>query len=650
MMIKKIGLILMISIFCQLTSSAQTLRPDSTKKEPNSLFGFNGKKKNDSTLVTGSGATVTFHNSENQISVQLPPGKDPFKKMADQLDNTDKDAEKDAAPFLKQVQYAPIATVLTDAYKQVKEEYKEAVSNTIQLPKEDKDTQGSKEFEQHLLAACPAKEIQYKDIMNFIKQHEHDKSFNVTPPPTMDYENCWSCHPSKQSQYDTLVEHYYENTFKEEIKLTKEALGLARQESLLGMDNDPRWATNDPFTQELDNALGSSKHPTACTWMRSDDPMKAAQEIVEIAFRKADYLFHTYRKDFSRLSCVTRCLLRMTRQRELITGDESDGDYVLGEARNAVSYFCSIYTERIFLKEDFTQWPNMKFLMGLVRQSALLGNELVGNNVFNDFQKYDRFKLSMDVNVKAGKGDDYEIIHLQGDNYVALVPDSDTLQCLRMVEASDNNPLVSGSKKGELKMKLLDAELTGPGPTPKFVSPHDWQTALPTFILHDCDNGKDSMSVNPFYSEGNVKETWSYPQIGNRPTPLIQGMLGAIFSTKTEVEHMQDPKVQEEMKEKIMANSKQIQAMLAQMQQEVAKNGKVHNAVNMQKISDIQALMHKSTSVMPDLGGRLTLETPIHNPGPTMIDITYDGKKDSEAKDAIIYATYKLKMAMDTKK
>ena len=645
----KTGLILMISIFCQLTSSAQTLRPDSTKKGPNSLFGFNGKKKNDSTLITGSGATVTFHNSDNQISVQLPPGKDPFKKMADQLDNTDKDAEKDAAPFLKQVQYAPIATALTDAYKQVGEEYKEAVSNTIQLAKEDKENQRNKNFTQHMLAACPAAEAQYKDIMNFIKQHQHDESFNEPPPPSMDYENCWSCHPSKQAEYDTLVAHYYENTFKEEIKLVKEALGIVRQEHLLGMDNDPGLTANDPFAQALDNALGSSKHPTACTWMLDADPMKAAQEIIEIAFRKADYLFHTYRKDFTRLSCVTRCLLRMSRQRELITGDESDADYVLGEARDAVSYFCSIYTERIFLKEDFTQWPNMKFLMSLARQSALLGNETISDELINDFQKYDHFKLSMDVNVKAGKGDDYEIIHLQGDNYVALVPDSDTLQCLRMVEASDNNPLVSGAKKGELKMKLLDAELTGPGQTPKFVSPHDWQTALPTFILHDCDNGKDSMSVNPFYPEGNARETWSYPQAGNQPTPLVQGMLGAIFSSKTEIERMQDPKVQEEMKEKIMANSKQIQAMLAQMQQETAKNGKVHNAVDMQKISDIQALMHKSKSVMPDLGGRLTLETPIHNPGPVMFDINYDGAKDAEAKVAIEYATFKLKMVMEKK-
>ena len=87
--------------------------------------------------------------------------------------------------------------------------------------------------------------------------------------------------------------------------------------------------------------------------------------------------------------------------------------------------------------------------------------------------------------------------------------------------------------------------------------------------------------------------------------------------------------------------------MLAQMQQEVAKNGKVHNAQNMQKISDILALMHKSTSILPDLGGRLTLETPIHNIGPVMIDMTYDGAKDAEAKAAIEYATFKLKMVME---
>ena len=61
---------------------------------------------------------------------------------------------------------------------------------------------------------------------------------------------------------------------------------------------------------------------------------------------------------------------------------------------------------------------------------------------------------------------------------------------------------------------------------------------------------------------------------------IIQGLLGAAFNSKTEIDRMKDPKVQEEMKTKLMANAQQMQAMAAQMQQEISKNGKVPSAEN----------------------------------------------------------------------
>ena len=192
------------------------------------------------------------------------------------------------------------------------------------------------------------------------------------------------------------------------------------QEKSIGMGNSSEVELDASQQETLNQVLGSNKNPTACTWMWEAAPFKAWQELSRIAYYKADYIFNTYKKDFHRILAAKRILLRFTKQYSLVTGDDSNGKYVMSELSNAVSYFCAIYNERLFLKEDFTQWPNMQFLLGLARQSELLGGP--ESDVLDNLQKYDRFKLSMDVDVKIGKDGGYEMAHLQGDNYVALVP------------------------------------------------------------------------------------------------------------------------------------------------------------------------------------------------------------------------------------
>lgn len=638
-------LVLLLIVAFSIQAVGAQAQSGNTNTGPDIFFGYNGKKKNDSTLVTGGGAIIEYHQADNQLSVQLPPGSDPFKQMESTLNNTDNASQQDAAPFLKQIQFAPIAAVLTDAYKQVKEEYTAILSNTIQLPKQSAEDKANQAFAQNMLAGCPALEGQYNEIVDYIRQHKHDRTFNVPPPPAMDYENCWSCHPSKQVQYDTLVARYTRNAFEQEIKLIKEALGMAQTRSLLGMDQG--WQ-NDAFGQTLSQVLGSKSHPTACTWMFNANPWQAAQKLMQIAFNKADYLFDTYKGDFHRLPAVTNILLEFTKQYSLLTGGVGTDAYVIPKVRNAASNFFSTYTERVFIKEDFTQWSNMKFLFKLARQCAILGDETSDNTLIGLIQKYDSFKISIDVNCKLGRDGGYEQAHLQGDNYVALMPDDDTLQCLRMVEYSQD--MITNGKQNGLKLKLLDAQVIASGSTPKFTGPYTWQTALPTFSLHDCDHGKDSLTVNPIYPAGYASEIWNYPKLGNTKVPIIQGMLGAAFMSQKEVDRMKDPAVQEQMKAKLMANAAQMQAMAAQMQRQMSAGGPTHSAQNMQGVADMIAMMHKSTVAMPDLGGKITFETSLNNSGPVMIDVTYNGKNDSAAKDALVYATYQLKVVLDRKR
>jgi hypothetical protein len=207
--------------------------------------------------------------------------------------------------------------------------------------------------------------------------------------------------------------------------------------------------------------------------------------------------------------------------------------------------------------------------------------------------------------------------------------------------------MITDPKNSGLKLKLLDAEVTASGPTPKFTGPYTWQTALPTFSLHDCDKGKDSLTVNPIYPAGYASETWNYPNLGNTKVPLVQGMLGAAFMSQKAVDQMKDPAYQAQMKAKLMANAAKMQAMAAQMQRQMSAGGPTHSAQNMQGVADMIAMAHNSTTAMPDLGGKITFETPLNNTGPVMINVTYNGKNDSAAKDALVYATYQLKMVLD---
>ena len=507
-------------------------------------------------------------------------------------------------------------------------------------------------FLQTMLNNCPGLQARNDSIINFWKAHKTETTFDLPVPPFMIYEHCWACDTAKQNKYDKDVDMYDSAVFVEEYRWITEAIGMRRDLALMGLESGTRLdPANVLYTQTIIEMLGSYQHPTTCTWMRDADEnlSEAVDFLVNRYYYKAQALFYKYKKDEHYLQGIIKIYLKASRQRMLTISESNySKDPTLADVGEAEYDFFVKYRERIFIKHDWTQLPNIKFLFSLARETALLGHEdQLVNNFLKDFIKYDRFKLSMDVAVKEGTQGAYQLARLTGDNYISAVPD-DSL-CMRWVLVESSDP------KKYLNLKLEAAEFMLPKDKPIYAGTHVWKTTTPDIRFHLCDDSKDTIIIHTIFPEGLV-EKWNIPYSAskNPSQPFVQNLLNAGFLDikNVKLSASEAKSNEDKMKKEIEELGVKMKAMAEEMEKQM-KAGKRPIAEQMAKISKMQNMgneMQQSfTKYVPHAIGNYFFEVPIQNGNNVMIHAIIDGKKLFPENTELVYAIFKIDVKQELK-
>lgn len=626
---------------------------------PDHLLWYRGKKKNDTTLVTNTGVLVTLSASNNNVEVKLPPTENSFQPLIQEF-YKERDRIKEAKELLLKGQDAlvnyPVYKALEKGYERVQREYFELTSNTIALPKSDNTL--SNKGVAYVLDNCPQREQEYNQIVAYVKENKNKYSFDLPVPPNMDYDNCWGCDSKMRDLYDTLENRYIMEFFKRDSAMKAQAILLMRNFAFMGLNAGELTEMQDNSSESqkemVVKKIGSKKSPTQCTWI-----WEAASELPEllnrltlITLNKAEYLFETYKGDYHKLSAVIRIYLRAKRDYMILTGNTNE-DHVLEKINGALVKFLSNYQERMYFNHEYKLFANIEFLFFLARQVSLTenrNNSTTDKYFIEDFLNYNRFKLHFDIDCKTGSEGGYILAHIQGDNYIRIVPDSAHCVKLCLIESGDWGDF-SSSKNLNLKLKLLDAAIVAPDP-PKYAGTLNWQTIMPDIRFHLCDEGKDTIIVHSILPEG-FKETWDMPGMGKVSAGYVQALLIGCFLDESHIE--ESASELEAHEAEIMADlQKQAANMKAEQgkyRQELAK-GKAPSIEQQAKWKQMGEEM-LNTSMMdkyaPHRGGNYFFPVNLKN-DKIMIEERIDGKKLFPDNEGIIYAYFKIQLSQERKK
>ncbi len=657
---KKILLIELLSIlFLSVHLQAQIIKPSDTADH---LLWYVGKLIAKNKLKLPGGGTVTYNPSTGTVTVDGTSANDPLKTLEDKLNNEKKDEENDDKQILSEqpagVNYG-LAQSYNAAFEKVDAEYKSILSNQITLPQDnspDPQKQAEQNFVQSMFSeGCPKMKADFDEIMAFYNAHRHDdpNSFNLPEPPRQDYDNCWQCFPHKQDEYDTLVAYYLKEVNKPESDLISKGLGIEKTMALLGLQT--QFNNGEGGLENLNDQLyGSKSNPTPCSWLPGCDYdlKKALDFLVEREVQKGAYLFKKYRKDYYHLSAAVRVCLSAERSYCLYSGNDREQDAILAEIGGAMGSFKNDYFNRIFSKHDWTQLPNVGFLLELMREYELLGGS-AGNEV-DDFLKADRFKLSVDVDCKLGGNGEYQLAHISGDNYIRF-SSVDSPQCIIAQVITGASTDIKGTNV--LQLKLQTTEFVVPQNKAQFTytGSNDWYTFIPDFRFHGCSvsgDDKDTIIVHQLSPKGD-QEKWfmKAPQYGQEmDINYTQNLLMSCFLNKKETMNeagkAKDNKTQEAMKDSARA-----MAMRMLQQRGIDPNSVMKQA---QKPASVQNTISQTEQVvtqqLPYAPGNYLFTDPLKNGSPELFNQKLDGTKLFPENKKIIYAYFTLKITHETDK
>jgi hypothetical protein len=390
--------------------------PPAANQAKDILLWYNGKKVNDSILITPDATLVLYNKSRNIIVVQPPAKKDPSLQIIKRLEDIEKQKKElieIAAAKKNSFFLYPHITATLKEYEKQNEEYKNALKNTIPVPApvstaaiHSYTTGGPASVRLKMLMGIPAAVKQaYDEVMQKMKSYP---SLDFPPPPQENFGGCYECDGIAKNQY-AIDRYKWDKEFtKYEADLVARSQSIFKTMELLALNSDPE-----------------------STQIRA-----GLAKAIEFAFarmkNKVDLLIKNYGSDFTRLPSIIRMALSIERQKQLISGNENTYGETIKKLMSILDGFDK-YVDQQMAARNYDVVFNLAFLIGTERQKQLLGG-LEENNAASLLERiiaFNRFKISMeaDFNVTCNNDDGTcPIISSSGklatkkDFYVSLAP------------------------------------------------------------------------------------------------------------------------------------------------------------------------------------------------------------------------------------
>jgi hypothetical protein len=527
-----------IAILCACLAQAQ--QTDTSYR----ILWFKGKKIKANVLLTPQLDTVSYNPQKGRLKLVSKAGNGrKFDLMMFEVNRTpsrinetmtqiSKALPKPVAPYY----FKPVES----AYTSVDRDFRESLANVLELPQVTEENPGLalKPAEAARLAEVNATPglIKPSDITpDFIRSHpkiqeivayyEKVKGETITwvpTPPRTDLAYCNQCDSSIQQGYERDFEVFLQEFAGRDQEFITKILTILREAQLV---------YSGPALEETETLL-----------------FPILNFLQDRLMRKASVLISKYIDDPYRVQAVMRVVLPIERNRQLL-GVSRQGDGFFDSFFERAGATMKNFINRAMEEFDYKIALNLEFLLQTERTSQLFGTKnAVGLYRILDFNQ---FKFHIDVSAKIGGNGGYQLSQVRGDNWMAAIPDSSCK--LKWV--------MLGPDHKELKVKLIAAEIRGPGVQVNYVGTKNWEATKPRFNLEFCDDGKDTVEAFAFHPEDH-NELWQYPApMGVMRMANMSATLDVCFMdvarAKQDAAYYSNPANVAKMKAKLMAQYEQ---------------------------------------------------------------------------------------------
>lgn len=629
-------------VLCTVKSSAQK----------DTLRGFVGKWTNRKTFVIDSSlyggrasGTITIDAKGNALINTADN-----KKWNDKIDEQIKETEH-TEDFIKTtirneeglLQYN-LGKECINELEKVKEEIK---SYKTELTKEETG-EIIQQSRNDLSNWCIQAQADYKEVMDFYQSHRINRNehFNLPAPPVADY-NCWSCDKKKRKLYDSLVNNYADNFFKEEADLITKALGIQRQIALLGVTN-VQSRTPDATEQLVEQLFHRDRNDPSrngpCYGLSSSELDAPVYYLVQRGVAKANQLLKENKNNYGALTPVIIIYLSACRQAQL-HGFTADAD--LATVGISIKGFYDQQKNKLIHEKDYSQIANIPFLCGVLKNYELTaGGSLSGPAQYaldNDCLKeidelynFCHFKLTVEMDIKTGAGRAYTLAHLKGSAKVTT--ELDSVKCLKF--------LLDKDEKGFMKLDVIANEFIAPGPHPVYIDVKQAETPIPDIDIHFCTQGSDSIYLHGFIPANHARGLWQVPGTPNAPMWInaldnyfIDQKQMAADAEATAMDYKNNPQKVAAMRQNAAAMK---QKMMALQQSGLPPS---QMAAEMKKIME-QGEQLTQIPIMQV--AQLKFPVKLQTGSETLFDKTFDAKKINPVQaNIIVYGYLKIKLEHD---
>lgn len=605
----------------------------------------------------GGGGTITVKPG-GEIQVNSPGGDEWNKKVDDALNSiTDWEKKLDDPKSNTDPTSFHLNTLLKEDAEASKEEWKsykidtkqDILSTSSQMDQNVSSNQGS--LSSNAAGYCNSIKAQYDEIISFYEAHKKDKEKDLqyTAPPQLEH-TCYACDSNKQKEYDTIIKHYTDNFFQPEYRLCANALKILHDFNLMGVQSDFGSAGAKIALPELEGLFNTDKKDPsksgACSFVDFYKLYDAVRFLAMRGYDKADKMFHDHKKDWKAAEAIARTVVESERNVILLTGNNAMEDNVIQELIPLIDQSFEYYYG-ILLHNDWTQIGNLVFIIGQLRNEAMLGANM---DKFDDFlqritQIVNGFELTIEMDVKIGKDGGYHLAHLKGKCNV--IPDfvRDSNQCYKWVVADDQLKDAAGFFKSKLSQSIdcnviTNEFVTQSGPRPVYIGTKKYITNLSALHMDFCNPGKDSIILSSFIPNPQENGTWQFP-MGVKADAGIMGS-EQNFKSLDQLKQLASSGQAQTAADQMKAQAEKLKAQMQNVASQL-KSGKA-SLQDYQKILELSQKakdVSNNQSVAPII--YIDFEIPVQNKDREIINKKFDARQiNPRLQDVIIYGYYTI--------
>jgi hypothetical protein len=614
-------LFLIAAVVLQQKGTAQQTRIDTSYH----LFFYKGEKVKENVLRTPQGDAVTYDPAKKTLKKVSKSGTG--KELDNMLAELNKTPQRMNEMMQKLAGSLPrtvapyYAKSLKEAYDEVKEEYSEALSNTIEIDEMPGFAKPSasviadrEKWMEAIIEKLKIEEMKlHEECRSYIRQHQNE-NIEVPTPPQKDYRYCSQCDKGIKERYKNEMKSFDEKLWGEEQRLISKILTIERTMQLLERD-------------EVEGGIVDS----------------TIKFILKRLGKKANLLLKEFGTEPLRIEPAVQAALSIERIRQLMSVGDTDKETLEMAEIAPIMKNLLHYLDKAVDEYDYTIALNPTLILSCYRQYFLFGGNDKDIQSLTTIEKalnLNSFKLKINVSGKLASGKFMQLAELKGDNYFSAMPDpKDTVTCRLKWVLTGPDP--ANEKVKYMQFDLTDVKLQGDGGEIVYVGTKKWKTPAPQLRIDFCNKGNDTALITSFQPDG--KETWVLPKDGPRDLLFMGNILVTCFM---DVDRL-----------KKQANKEVMLLKMEQMKKEAAEFQKNYAAGQAPSQSQISSMMSKakalsSGSMVSDMmqefsiGSYLILPSP-QNKNMRIFKERLDGKQLFPENTKIEHAWFDISLQQD---